>query len=50
MATTSAGARKPDAIAPPAKLTISLTVNGVARTLDVAPWTTLLDPLRDHST
>ena len=48
MATTSAGARKPDAIAPPAKLTISLTVNGVARTLDVAPWTTLLDALRDH--
>ena len=48
MATTSAGARKPDPIAPPAKLTISLTVNGVARTLDVAPWTSLLDALRDH--
>jgi xanthine dehydrogenase YagT iron-sulfur-binding subunit len=48
MATTSAGARKPDAIVPPAKLTISLTVNGVARTLDVAPWTSLLDALRDH--
>lgn len=48
MATTSAGARKPDAIAPPAKLTIGLTVNGVARTLDVAPWTSLLDALRDR--
>ena len=48
MATTSAGARKPDANMPPAKLTIGLTVNGVARTLDVAPWTSLLDALRDH--
>jgi xanthine dehydrogenase YagT iron-sulfur-binding subunit len=48
MATSRAGARKPDPIAPPAKLTISLTVNGVTRKLDVAPWTTLLDALRDH--
>jgi xanthine dehydrogenase YagT iron-sulfur-binding subunit len=48
MATTRAGARKPDPIAPPAKLTINLTVNGVARKLDVAPWTSLLDALRDH--
>jgi xanthine dehydrogenase YagT iron-sulfur-binding subunit len=48
MATTRAGARKPDPIAPPAKLTISMTVNGVERKLDVAPWTSLLDALRDH--
>lgn len=48
MATTSAGSRKPDVIVPPDKLTITLTVNGVARTLDVAPWTSLLDALRDH--
>ena len=48
MATPGAGARKGDPIAPPAKLTIGLTVNGVARKLDVAPWTTLLDALRDH--
>src|SRR4051812_45930730 len=30
----------------PAKITISLHVNGVARKLAVAPWTTLLDALR----
>jgi xanthine dehydrogenase YagT iron-sulfur-binding subunit len=27
---------------------ITLKVNGVTRQLDVAPWTTLLDALRDH--
>src|ERR1044071_401129 len=32
----------------PAKITISLTVNGVVRQLSVAPWVTLLDALRDH--
>jgi len=32
----------------PAKLAITLIVNGVAHPLDVAPWTTLLDALRDH--
>src|SRR5579864_9562465 len=32
----------------PDKIAVSLTVNGVARQLDVAPWTTLLDVLRDH--
>ncbi|HEX6001683.1 MAG TPA: (2Fe-2S)-binding protein [Hyphomicrobiaceae bacterium] len=36
------------AIPVPGKMPVSLTVNGVARTLDVAPWTTLLDALRDH--
>ena len=45
---TGAHVRQPDPIAPPAKLTISLRVNGVDRTLDVAPWTSLLDALRDH--
>src|SRR5919109_240572 len=30
------------------KVAITLHVNGVARTLTVAPWTTLLDALRDH--
>ena len=33
---------------PPAKMTVSLRVNGVETTLNVAPWTTLLDALRDH--
>ena len=27
---------------------ITLTVNGVGKQLDVAPWTTLLDALREH--
>jgi xanthine dehydrogenase YagT iron-sulfur-binding subunit len=30
------------------KIAISLIVNGVERHLKVAPWTTLLDALRDH--
>ena len=30
------------------KIAISLIVNGVERQLKVAPWTTLLDALRDH--
>ena len=36
------------AIPVPAKLAVALTVNGTATRLDVAPWTTLLDALRDH--
>jgi xanthine dehydrogenase YagT iron-sulfur-binding subunit len=36
------------AVAVPAKVPIGLTVNGAATRLDVAPWTTLLDALRDH--
>jgi xanthine dehydrogenase YagT iron-sulfur-binding subunit len=46
MATTAA--RNSDPIAPPGKLRIRLTVNGVERQLELAPWTTLLDALRDH--
>ena len=32
----------------PEKITVSLTINGVATQLAVAPWVTLLDVLRDH--
>jgi xanthine dehydrogenase YagT iron-sulfur-binding subunit len=32
----------------PEKVPVALTVNGVAIRLKVAPWTTLLDALRDH--
>ena len=32
----------------PASSRIMLKVNGVERHLDVAPWTTLLDALREH--
>ncbi|WP_407155980.1 (2Fe-2S)-binding protein [Bradyrhizobium sp. STM 3557] len=34
--------------ATPKPISITLTINGKARTLDVAPWTTLLDLLRDR--
>jgi xanthine dehydrogenase YagT iron-sulfur-binding subunit len=37
-----------EAIAVPGKVSVALTVNGTATRLDVAPWTTLLDALRDH--
>jgi xanthine dehydrogenase YagT iron-sulfur-binding subunit len=49
MARSSSAARKgPDKFAIPAKMTVTLHVNGVARQLSVAPWTTLLDALRLH--
>jgi xanthine dehydrogenase YagT iron-sulfur-binding subunit len=32
----------------PNKISVGLIVNGVETTLRVAPWTTLLDALRDH--
>jgi xanthine dehydrogenase YagT iron-sulfur-binding subunit len=32
----------------PAKIAVTLQVNGVARKLNIAPWTTLLDALRLH--
>ena len=35
-------------ISSPAKMAITLRVNGVERRLTVAPWTTLLDALRDR--
>jgi xanthine dehydrogenase YagT iron-sulfur-binding subunit len=45
---SSAAPKEPKKIAAPAKLAITLTVNGVERQLAVAPWTTLLDALRLH--
>jgi xanthine dehydrogenase YagT iron-sulfur-binding subunit len=33
---------------PPARMAVTLHVNGVERKLDLAPWTTLLDALRLH--
>src|ERR1700741_3822932 len=33
---------------PDAKIRIRLTVNGAVKQLDVAPWTVLLDALREH--
>jgi xanthine dehydrogenase YagT iron-sulfur-binding subunit len=47
MAQPSSARRKaPDKLPAPARLAITLHVNGVARKLTVAPWTTLLDALR----
>jgi xanthine dehydrogenase YagT iron-sulfur-binding subunit len=46
MAQTSTAAQP--TIPVPRKIPIVLTVNGVARQLEVAPWTNLLDTLRDH--
>jgi xanthine dehydrogenase YagT iron-sulfur-binding subunit len=40
--------RTADTIPRPEKTSVALTVNGVKRILAVAPWTTLLDALRDH--
>ena len=49
MAQSSSTARKgPEKVSLPAPITITLEVNGAERTLAVAPWTTLLDALRDH--
>jgi xanthine dehydrogenase YagT iron-sulfur-binding subunit len=50
MAATSTVAAKPprETIAAPAKISVALIVNGTRKQLDVAPWTTLLDALRDH--
>ena len=42
MARTSKAAQAPE------KVPVVLTVNGVEAHLNVAPWTTLLDLLRDH--
>jgi xanthine dehydrogenase YagT iron-sulfur-binding subunit len=43
------GAADATATAPlPPKSRITLTVNGVAGSLEVAPWTTLLDALREY--
>jgi len=35
-------------LAVPSKIPIRITVNGVERELTLAPWTTLLDALREH--
>jgi xanthine dehydrogenase YagT iron-sulfur-binding subunit len=48
MARTSAARQAGDTIPVPNKIPVALIVNGVAARLNVAPWTTLLDALRDH--
>ncbi len=47
MARPSSAARKgPEKFPRPARMTVTLHVNGVERKLTIAPWTTLLDALR----
>jgi xanthine dehydrogenase YagT iron-sulfur-binding subunit len=41
-------ARSAERFPTPAKIAITLRVNGVEHKLTVAPWTTLLDVLREH--
>jgi xanthine dehydrogenase YagT iron-sulfur-binding subunit len=49
MAQSSSAARKSSDIRPnPAKVAVTLHVNGIPRKLAIAPWTTLLDALRLH--
>jgi xanthine dehydrogenase YagT iron-sulfur-binding subunit len=40
--------RSRDRLAAPEKMRVSLSINGVDTQLSLAPWTTLLDALRDH--
>src|SRR5215469_9022518 len=39
---------RPEAVSKPGKTSITLNINGEQQTLAVAPWTTLLDALRDR--
>ena len=48
MVQTSTAKRSGNPIPVPHKISVAITVNGVETTLEVAPWTTLLDALRDH--
>ena len=48
MAPKSAAAERIDETPAPEKITVKLIVNGVERPLAIAPWTTLLDALREH--
>ena len=48
MPQASVARKTPETAAPPKKLTVTLTINGVERTLAVTPWTILLDALRDR--
>ena len=48
MARTNTPQPSRDMIPVPDKIPVALIVNGVERQLKIAPWTTLLDVLRDH--
>jgi len=48
MARTSRMRARAEPIPTQGKVSVTLTVNGVETRLELAPWTTLLDALRDH--
>jgi xanthine dehydrogenase YagT iron-sulfur-binding subunit len=48
MAQTSTAHRSKDKLPAPDKISVAMTVNGAEARLNIAPWTTLLDALRDH--
>jgi hypothetical protein len=48
MAKSSAARKQREKLPALAKMTLTLHVNGVAKKLNLAPWTTLLDALRIH--
>jgi len=48
MAQTSGTRARAQPIPTPGKFFVTLTVNGIETRLELAPWTTLLDALRDH--
>jgi xanthine dehydrogenase YagT iron-sulfur-binding subunit len=49
MAKSPAARKEPkEPVLPAAKMTLTLHVNGLAKKLTLAPWTTLLDALRIH--
>jgi xanthine dehydrogenase YagT iron-sulfur-binding subunit len=48
MAQASTAPPPGETIPAPDKIPVALVVNGVERKLRIAPWTTLLDALRDH--
>src|SRR3981081_1725849 len=48
MAQTDTARGSRNAVPAPGKFSVSLLVNGNAYAVKVAPWTTLLDALRDH--
>ena len=48
MAQSSSAHRSGAPIPIPDKLSVRIRINGVETTLNIAPWTTLLDALRDH--
>ena len=48
MARTSTPQSSRDSTPAPERIPVALIVNGVETQLNIAPWTTLLDALRDH--